>query len=260
MSEAWSIEFLGVGSAHASGLGSASAVLLRDGEAVLMIDCGPTALERYLDRFGGVPPALFITHAHLDHVGGMERLFGLAYWNETVRGSVKLYVPATVVPLLQRRLADYPEVAAEGGVNFWDAFRLVPVSASFWHAGLRFEVFPVRHHAPDSAFGLALRGSFVFSGDTRPIAETLLHHGARGEPVFHDCALVGNPSHSGIEDIEREYPPDLRARLVLYHYGSAAEGDALAARGYRVARPGDTLSVMPPVAEATRAANQGIDA
>ncbi len=249
MNASLALEFLGVGSAHASGLGSASAVLLRDGEPDLMIDCGPQALDRYLERFAGPPRALFITHAHLDHVGGMERLFGLVQWGEASPGLVRMYVPAALVPWLQRRIADYPEVAAEGGVNFWDAFQLVPVSDSFWHRGLKFEVFAVRHHAPDSAFGLALRGSFVFSGDTRPIPEVLANHAVHGEPVLHDCALVGNPSHSGIDDLEREYPEELRRRLVLYHYGSAADGQALADRGYRVALPGDTLRLASPIAQ-----------
>jgi ribonuclease BN (tRNA processing enzyme) len=260
MTAALTLEFLGVGSAHAQGLGSASAVLLRDGHPDLMIDCGPQALERYLERFDEPPRALFITHTHLDHVGGMERLFGLVNWNQALRGRVRLYVPAPVVPSLQRRVADYPEVAAEGGVNFWDAFQLVPVSASFWHAGLRFEVFAVRHHAPDSAFGLALRGSFVFTGDTRPIPEVLSRHAAAGEPVLHDCGLVGNPSHTGIDDLEREYPEELRRRLVLYHYGSAADGEAMAARGYRVARPGDTLRLSSPAAEALQATQEELSA
>ena len=43
------LRFLGVGTAHAVELGSAGAVLERDGAPVLMIDCGPETLTRYLD-------------------------------------------------------------------------------------------------------------------------------------------------------------------------------------------------------------------
>jgi ribonuclease BN (tRNA processing enzyme) len=246
----WQLRFLGVGSATAPSLGSASAVIERDGEPLLMIDCGNEALSAYMEHYGATPRAVFITHTHLDHIGGMERLFVAAYFEAALRGDVALFVPAPVVPLLQARVADYPGVLAEGGVNFWDAFRLVPHHRGFWHRDLWFDVFPVRHHAPGSAFGIALRGSVIYSGDTRPIAEQLLAIGRGDEPVAHDCALRGNPSHSGIDDLEREYPESLRERLVLYHYASAADGDALAARGYRVARPGDVLALSAPATPA----------
>ncbi len=249
----WTLHFLGVGAASAPQLGSASAVLERDQQPVLMIDCGPEALTSALTRYAGPPPALFITHAHLDHVGGLERLFATTYFNPQIRGQIALYVPAEVVPLLQQRVADYPNVLAEGGANFWDAFRLIPVSRHFWHQGLRFDVFAVRHHAPNTAFGLSLRGCFVYTGDTRPIAEVLAVAGDGSEPIAHDCGLHGNPSHSGIDDLEREYPAALRARLVLYHYASQADGDALRARGYRVARRGDSIPLAAPLITTTPA-------
>jgi hypothetical protein len=104
----------------------------------------------------------------------------------------------------------------------------------------------VRHHWPGTAFGLRLRGSLVFTGDTRPIPEQLRLRADAGELVAHDCGLHGNPSHSGVDDLEREYPPELLARCVLYHYASAADGDALAARGHRVARPGEVLALASP--------------
>ncbi|WP_395789953.1 MBL fold metallo-hydrolase [Aquimonas sp.] len=240
----WALRFLGVGSSAAVELGSASAVLEQDGQPRLMIDCGTEALSAYLAHYGEPPLALFITHTHLDHIGGMERLFFRLYFDEARRGRCRLYVPAPVVPLLQARLADYPGVLAEGGANYWDAFQLIPVSRSFWHAGLSFEVFPVRHHQPDTAFGLALRGSFVYTGDTRPIPEQLAQYSI--ETIAHDCGLVGNPSHSGLDDLEREYPAELLARLALYHYGSAEQGAVMAARGHRVLQPGERLSVASP--------------
>jgi len=67
-----------------------------------------------------------------------------------------------------------------------------------------------------------------------------------GERIAHDCGLTGNPSHSGIEDLEHEYSRDWLARCVLYHYGSRAEGEMLAARGYAVARPGQCFTLAAP--------------
>ncbi len=237
------LQFLGVGSSQAVELGSSGAVLERDGEPLLLIDCGPETLTRYLERYGRVPQAIYVTHTHLDHIGGFERLFTKIYFDAALRGRVRVFAHAAIVPLLQARIADYPNVLAEGGANFWDAFQLVPLSRGFWLQDLWFDTFPVRHHAPDTAFALALRGSFVWTGDTRPVPEMLSRYAAAGELVAHDCGLTGNPSHTGIDDIEREYPPELRTRLVLYHYGSAADGAALAARGYRIARAGERFAL-----------------
>lgn len=248
----WMLRFLGVGNAQAATLlGSAAAVIERDGEPQLMIDCGQEALAAFEHTHGRMPDAVFITHVHMDHVAGLERLFFATYFDPARRGRVRLYVPVTVLPHLQSRLADYPGVVAEGNANWWDAFQLVPVSRGFWHGGQWYDVFPVRHHLPGTAFGLRLPGSVVWTGDTRPIPETLARYADAGEWVAHDCALVGNPSHSGIDDLEREYPMALLARCILYHYASRADGAALRARGHRVAAPGEVLLLAPPLPPAT---------
>lgn len=241
---AWRLRFQGVGNAFATELGSAMATIERDGAPWLTIDCGGEGLTHYIEQYGGAyPSALFMTHAHLDHVAGFERLFVSAYFNPERRGKVRIYVPAPLVPLLHQRIGEYPNVLAEGGTNLWDAFQLIPVGEAFWHDGVRLEVFPVRHHWPQTAFGLRLKGSLVWTGDTRPIPEMLAKFASEGELIAHDCGLVGNPSHSGIDDLEREYSPELLKRCVLYHYGSVADGEALASRGHRIAHPGEVVEL-----------------
>ncbi len=247
----WHLHFLGVGNAAAVELGSASAVIERDDQPFLLIDCGQEALSAYLSHYQQIPQALFITHVHMDHVAGFERLFVRSYFDVALRGRVKVYVPAPVIPHLQARVASYPGALAEGGANFWDAFQLIAVGNGFWHDGLWFEVFPVRHHLPDTAFGLRLPGSLVWTGDTRPIPEMLAKYASQNELVAHDCALHGNPSHSGIDDLEREYPQPLLQRCVLYHYASAEDGQALQQRGYRIGEKGRRIVLNRPIASAT---------
>lgn len=239
----WALRFNGVGNSSAVELGSAMATIERDGKPWLTIDCGGEGLTAYLAQYGEMPRALFVTHTHLDHVGGFERLFVGSYFDAARRGKVRLYVPAKLVPLLHQRVGDYPNALAEGGANFWDAFQVIPVGDAFWHDGVRLEVFPARHHWPDTAFGLRLHGSLAWTGDTRPIPEVLSRFADAGELVAHDCALHGNPSHSGIDDLEREYPRELLDRCLLYHYASAADGEALAARGYRVGHRGEVIEL-----------------
>lgn len=239
MSDVMHLRFLGVGNAAAHELGNASAVIEgADGRPLLLIDCGPTVLPAFIDRYGSLPAAVFITHTHLDHCGGLEGLFFRLACEQPRAAPVRLYLPAPIIPRLQQQFADDPFKLAEGGVNFWDRFRVIPVGDQFWHAGLSFDVFAVNHHGYRSAFGIALERYFAFTGDTRPIPEALARFAANGEQVFHDCALRSNPSHTGVVDLSANYPIELRERLVLYHYESTDAAKQLRAMGYRVAGPG----------------------
>lgn len=244
---AWTLRFHGVGNAAAAGsLGSAMSTIERDGKPWLTIDCGVEGLDAYQHAYGTIPDALFVTHTHLDHVSGFERLFTASYFDESLRGRTRIYVPSTVLPLLHQRVGSYPNAIAEGGANFWDAFRLIVVGDHFWHDGVRMEVFEVRHHWPGTAYGLRLPGSLVWTGDTRPIPEKLKVFANAGELVAHDCGLHGNPSHSGLDDLEREYVPELLQRCVLYHYASKEDADTMRARGHRVAAQGDVVELAAP--------------
>lgn len=215
------LTFLGVGDASQQGLGHA-AICVEHEDQTLLVDCGPGVLERFLDRYQRLPDALFITHCHLDHIADMEKLFIKCWFSETACRPL-LFVPAQIIPLLHERVGTYPGALAEGGVNFWQAFQLIPVSRSFEFMQLSFEVWPARHHGADSAYSLCLPEHFYYTGDTRPIPEILEHRVNEKALIFHDCSVTGNPSHSGIDDLMNEYTSAVRERIYVYHYNNVKQ-------------------------------------
>lgn len=237
------LQFLGVGSATQKGLGHAAAAVLLDSGKKLLIDCGPGTIQKFKDRYGSLPDAVFVTHCHLDHIADFEILFIQAWFQRPAElPKIKIYVHASIVPLLHQRVASYPSVLAEGGVNFWDAFQLLPVSDAFVFDAHTFAVHEVRHHAPKTAYGLHSPGAFFYTGDTRPIPETLTHSINANEAIFHDCSVVGNPSHSGIDDLLREYDDSILSRLYCYHYASDKDVPSFEQHGLRVVTPEEAFS------------------
>jgi hypothetical protein len=77
---------------------------------------------------------------------------------------------------------------------------------------------------------------FLYSGDTSPIPEVINSYASQGEPIFHDCALSGNPSHTGLTDSRAQYKEEQWRRMVFYHYESEAAGEGIAQGGHRIAR------------------------
>lgn len=227
------VRFLGVGDAAQQELGHASMVV-ECGEKKLLVDCGPGVLKSYVDMYQHLPDAVFITHCHLDHIADFENLFIKTWFSRQSHYRPKIFVPVHIIPFLHQRVATYPGVLAEGGVNFWEAFQLIPVSETFEFSGIVFDVFPARHHGMNSAFSLCVQDAFFYSGDTRPVPEVIEHCVSATTQIFHDCSVIGNPSHSGIDDVLREYLPQTIQRMYFYHYNNPQDVKIFEEKGLNV--------------------------
>lgn len=233
------IKFLGSGNSHSEDLGASSALIYSNDKPSLLIDIGGNTYHRLMAT-GELPSGVYLTHSHFDHISGMEMLFYKEYFDFSEK--IKVYCHYDLVPLVSKKLL-YINQIAEGGANFWDAFHLVPVDDHFYHDGVKYIVFENRHHAPKSSYGLACEGKFIYSGDTRPIPEMIGSLYTGGEIIFHDCCEVGNPSHTGIDDLFREYPEGLISEMMLYHLNNKDFRDKLEGYGLKSVENGVLYSL-----------------
>lgn len=231
----YTARFLGTGTATSQSLGNSACVIEQQDKPWLMIDCGADALVRYLQYADGqLPSHVFITHLHFDHIGGIEQL----YFQTLIRQpAVKptLYVPAQLVHDLTQIMRNTDKGDQN---NIWSVLRIVPVLENFWHNDIALSAIPVRHHLPNSTFGLHLPGVFFYSADTRPIPEIVHHTVGKTETILHDANLKANPSHAGADELLEQYSTDVLNRTVIYHYPSPETGEKIKAKGLKVASPG----------------------
>ncbi len=233
------IRFLGVGAASSTAEYYQSNLLIssRRGRR-LLLDCGGDI--RFSLAECAIPPqsieAVYISHLHADHIGGLEWLAFLNRFGSEPRRP-QLYCEAGHMERLwQHALRAGLECVDAETLSLGDYFdcRLLWLGEPFDWDGIGAEMVKMPHviagRAEHPSYGLILRereGPGVFiTTDARYNTEILLPIAERVEIIFHDCETCDQVT--GVHAHYRELlqlPDRVRAKIWLYHYQPAPHID-----------------------------------
>jgi ribonuclease BN (tRNA processing enzyme) len=152
--------------------GRSSAYLLRDGDATVLVDCGPgTAVSLARSGWLGRIDAVIITHEHADHAADVIGL-GYAHRFPDPLPRIPLLAPASALSVLRRldglfAVPTLPQMAKTIESSFeLEALSLDGAPATL--AGqLRLAAYPARHAVPSAALRFSAGPHTVtFSSDT----------------------------------------------------------------------------------------------
>lgn len=219
-------------------VGQGDAILVQSGADVILVDTGPDAatLRKALGRFGiRRLEGVIITHAHDDHIGGLQGLRGLVHPRWVGYPAVEDQ-SAAIVPVIRR--------------TWPSSVRLAPLAAGDRFQAGRAQVLvlsPVRGGAPVNANDASVvlevaDGGFeaVLTGDAeRSVQESLAVRGA-----LHPVEVLKVPHHGSVNGLDerglRGWAP--KAAVISVGKGndfghpSAEVLDALQAHGARTFR------------------------
>lgn len=236
----FSITFLGSGSAFTTDPDNyqSNVVLRGAGESLLLLDCGGDARRAFQDLGLTVRDvgAVYISHLHADHIGGLEWLGFSSYFDPSRDRPVLFSAEANVDDLWSRSLSGGMRTitGAEVGLDdYFDVRRLEREDRFEWE-GVKLRLVPTPHvrgaERTVESFGLYIEGpnkKVYLTTDTifEPHAEL-----DTADLVFHDCETSPFPTdvHPPYQTLVSSLTPEVRARTWLYGYNPGALPDAAA--------------------------------
>ena len=231
---------LGSGSAFTYKNWQSNFAIRRNGK-VLLLDCGGD-IRFSLDEAGitlSDIDALYVSHAHADHIGGVEwlgfcTLFNPSMKKPTMYGEAnllrELWTKSLVGGMEGLEGTKYIETNGDGVLlsTYFEPRPVVPNSHFIWE-GIRFDIVQSVHivakYSLCNSFGLMWSdpdtGERVYlTTDTQYSPEAAMRaFYLEAKHIFQDCETSPFKSgvHANYEDLKM-LPPELKAKMWLYHY------------------------------------------
>ena len=238
----------------------------------MLIDCGSDI--RFALAQQGIFPAqypehidaIYISHLHGDHVGGVETVSFCNYFNPNKK-TIKLYCVKPVMDdiwdtlkgalaTIQGKvmtLTDYFEknTVQKNNSFFWEGIRFTPIQTVHVRSGacIKFSFGlliqeldnDTRTIVSKSASGVmksigdmakSSKPLIFFTSDTQACPSDLKDFYKPAHTIFHDCETgFQSGVHSHFLELEK-YAPEIKEKMYLYHYQPHPKQDAVAS-GFR---------------------------
>ena len=184
--------------------------------------------------------AVYVSHLHADHIGGLEYLAftSYPYGGFKYREKIKLFGEA--------RLLDDVWGSIGGGLRSFqgarhilsDHFETHPVepNSSFKWEEIEFHIVQVCHvvdgYSIMPSYGLMFKGDtgkkVFITTDTQFAPNQLITFYNQSDLIFQDCETVPEKFKSGVHAHYSELktlPPETKSKMCLYHYGDGSKPD-----------------------------------
>jgi ribonuclease BN (tRNA processing enzyme) len=231
------IQFIGVGSAFTTrDYYQSNALVISESGKKLLIDCGTHAqfaLEELginNSNLGNEIDGVYISHLHADHIGSMEWLALVTYFNPNFKRPKLFGIQSLMSDLWNRSLRGGLETLEGKLANLTDYFECHPIriNNSFIWENIKFTPVQTVHVVSgmkiQHSYGLLINevGSdktIFFSTDTQFAPYQMRRFYEASDLILHDCETA--PFKSGVHahyDDLNTLPKNIKQKMWLYHY------------------------------------------
>ena len=220
------ILFVGTGSAFCTKNYHANAVVIKNDKKFLFDAGGDIRFSLAENSLSYKDiDAVYISHFHTDHIGGLEYLAFKSYFDPE-KPKIKLFIHESFVePLWVNSLKAGLGMIFSGSLTINDFFEVIPLQKFFTWENIEFEMIETLHVIEKydilPVFGLMINdGKKVYiTGDSRFIPDENNKNYKKADIIIHDTETSDIKSiiHSHFEDLTT-LDSKIKAKIYLWHY------------------------------------------